>query len=141
MKTELAGPQWMDRPSTPGMWLCVPSKGNTFKQIVVCDLDQSDIDRGAPFHTSRVYGPIPARQPGEQVTMTATANSMDLIETFARRIYVRWDAWEADAGELGQAAQDSDVEHEHMVKLISEELTAFSARVIEARNSKGAADA
>jgi hypothetical protein len=53
-------PQWMDRPSTPGMWLCVPDNSNTFKQLVVTWLSQPDLDRGAPFHTRRVYGPIPA---------------------------------------------------------------------------------
>lgn len=47
--------KWMDRPSGPGRWLC---HGTTLRDCVV-ELDQEDIDNGAPFASSRVYGPIP----------------------------------------------------------------------------------
>ena len=47
--------KWMDRPSGPGLWLC---HGTTLRDCVV-ELDQEDIDNGAPFASTRVYGPIP----------------------------------------------------------------------------------
>ena len=56
-------PRWMPRPSEPGMWVCLPDKGNTFAKPVVIDLTQHDIDRGAPFRCSGVFGPIPPADP------------------------------------------------------------------------------
>ena len=47
--------KWMDRPSGPGMWVCV---GKKFKPTVL-SLLQDDLNVGAPFETSRVFGPIP----------------------------------------------------------------------------------
>lgn len=47
--------KWMDRPSGPGWWVCY---GPKFRPTVT-DLNQDDIDNGAPFATTRVYGPIP----------------------------------------------------------------------------------
>jgi hypothetical protein len=61
---------------------------------------------------------------------------MSVIETFARRIYVRWEAWEADAGQQAQAHQDTDGRDELMVSLIAQELTALveqAALVCEGR--------
>jgi hypothetical protein len=57
-------PQWMDRPNAPGMWVCLASDKSTFRQPIVCFLSQYDIDRGAPFYTLRVYGPIPTESQG-----------------------------------------------------------------------------
>ncbi len=51
-------PKWMDRPSGPGLWL---TSGNPamFLSPVMMHLDETDLARGAPFHCTRVYGPIP----------------------------------------------------------------------------------
>lgn len=48
-----------------------------------------------------------------------------VIEQFAERIVVRWDAWEEDAGQVGQVQQDSDAAHARMVELVGEELAAM----------------
>lgn len=55
-------PRWMDRPSGPGLWAmeCVTNK-HTLRWAAML-LDQSDIDRGAPFGVVRVFGPIPLPQ-------------------------------------------------------------------------------
>ena len=52
-------PTWRDRPTLPGLYMC-ESLPDTIvpNEFVVLDLDQEDIDRGAPFATKRVYGPI-----------------------------------------------------------------------------------
>ena len=54
----LAGPQWMNRPSGPGLWVCM-ADGKRVHQPQVIDLNEADIKRGAPFYAPRVYGPIP----------------------------------------------------------------------------------
>jgi hypothetical protein len=69
----LESPQWMERPSGPGLWLCRPAENATFKQDVVCSLNQHDIDRGSPFHTRAVYGPIPAEPLPVQSAAEVTA--------------------------------------------------------------------
>lgn len=55
-------PRWLDRPSGPGLWAmeCVTDKPNLKWSAMW--LDQSDIDRGAPFGVARVFGPIPLPQ-------------------------------------------------------------------------------
>lgn len=52
--------EWMDKPSCPGIWVCVGVDwaDGSFPPAVI-DLSQEDLDRGAPFRTTRVYGPIP----------------------------------------------------------------------------------
>lgn len=52
-------PRWMDQPDQPGLWLldCVTQKGNLRWSAMW--LEQDDLDRGAPFGTTRVYGPVP----------------------------------------------------------------------------------
>lgn len=55
----LAAPQWLPRPSGPGLWVCVPENKSRFNQITTIDLTADDLARGAPFYVSRVYGPIP----------------------------------------------------------------------------------
>jgi len=53
-------PKWMKRPSCPGIWLCQRSNRlNSPYRWTGLDLTQDDIDRGAPFATDIVYGPIP----------------------------------------------------------------------------------
>jgi len=55
-------PQWMRRPSGPGKWVCKSDQSGRdigFHQTIL-DLDADDIERGAPFHTECVYGPIPS---------------------------------------------------------------------------------
>lgn len=56
-----AAPSWMKRPNCPGMWVCVGDDTNTIMRgkATVLTLSQLDIDRGAPFATQSVYGPIP----------------------------------------------------------------------------------
>jgi len=58
-KNTASQPRWAMRPSGPGMWVCLPETGSAFPKPVVIDLTQSDIDRGAPFRSSCVFGPIP----------------------------------------------------------------------------------
>lgn len=60
MSDEQISPGWLQRPSGPGMWVCLPEEGSTFPKPVVIDLTQHDIDRGAPFRCGHVFGPIPA---------------------------------------------------------------------------------
>jgi hypothetical protein len=50
-------PRWMDRPSGPGMWVCVDDD-KRFPDVAI-NLTQEQIDSGAPFASKRVYGPIP----------------------------------------------------------------------------------
>ena len=46
---------WHARPIVPGFYVCVgDGMGDSFLQ-----LDEDDLKRGAPFQTTRVYGPIP----------------------------------------------------------------------------------
>lgn len=52
-------PAWHPRPTCPGVWLCPPSK--KIAQWVSLALSQDDINRGAPFLSDAVFGPIPAR--------------------------------------------------------------------------------
>jgi hypothetical protein len=56
--------RYMDRPDEPGMWVCF----NDSKEFLmtVLYLDQDDLNRGAPFHTQRVYGPIPDFHPSKE---------------------------------------------------------------------------
>jgi hypothetical protein len=51
-------PRWMDRPSGPGLWAMECETKNTNQKWAGMWLDQSDIDRGAPFGVVRVFGPI-----------------------------------------------------------------------------------
>ena len=55
-------PTWRERPTLPGLyvWQAEPDTAlpNDFG---VLELDQEDIDRGAPFLAKRVYGPIDVR--------------------------------------------------------------------------------
>lgn len=48
----------MKTPSVPGMWLSLSS--NPHAGYVALDLRQSDLDRGAPFYSQQVFGPIPS---------------------------------------------------------------------------------
>lgn len=54
-------PQWMDRPSGPGIWVCIGGVAGGIGRLQdsVLHLTQADLDRGAPFFVVRVYGPIP----------------------------------------------------------------------------------
>lgn len=54
-------PSWMERPSGPGLWVCMPdaSLRSPLNGIVTLELDGEDLARGAPFHTSVVFGPLP----------------------------------------------------------------------------------
>ncbi len=54
-------PAWHDKPTGPGLWVCwFHPRGGKVQMPSVVDLAEEDLDRGAPFYTSRVYGPIPA---------------------------------------------------------------------------------
>ncbi len=55
---QAAEAQWMERPSGPGLWVCI-GKGRLNGQDTVLKLSQHDLDRGSPFETKMVYGPIP----------------------------------------------------------------------------------
>lgn len=48
-------PDWHERPTMPGYYLC----DNGRLDMLSLHLTARDIERGAPFHVSRVYGPIP----------------------------------------------------------------------------------
>lgn len=60
-------PAWHDRPTCPGLWLSMhePSSpiGASFlkflQSMTMLLLEKEDLDRGAPFFSLRVYGPIP----------------------------------------------------------------------------------
>ena len=53
-------PQWMERPSGPGRWVCEElPKGSRRIGPIIVNLTDEDLNRGAPFYTTRVYGPIP----------------------------------------------------------------------------------
>lgn len=52
-------PDYHPRPTGPGLWVCFPDRRGRIRQIIVLDLDDEDLVRGAPFETVRVYGPIP----------------------------------------------------------------------------------
>lgn len=55
-----------DRPTGPGRWVCMSKPWADGKMSdVVVDLSQDDLDRGAPFHTARVYGPLPVDTKGQ----------------------------------------------------------------------------
>ena len=56
-------PAWHDRPTGPGLWYCI---GDKYKGTVVL-LSQYDLERGAPFYSTKVYGPIP-KPPGKEET-------------------------------------------------------------------------
>jgi hypothetical protein len=47
-------PQWMERPSCPGLWVCEPKPGCAIKHPQALRLSQFDLDRGAPHLTARV---------------------------------------------------------------------------------------
>ena len=49
-------PEWSFRPSGPGIWLCVADEKN---RLIGLELTDEDLERGAPFRTKCVYGPIP----------------------------------------------------------------------------------
>jgi len=51
----VVAPRWMDRPDRPGRWLCV----NGDLPDCAVSLTQEMINKGAPFASKRVYGPIP----------------------------------------------------------------------------------
>ena len=54
-------PRWMDRPDRPGTWVCARIKTGEYGEMpdVAINLTQEEIDKGAPFVSKRVYGPIP----------------------------------------------------------------------------------
>ena len=55
--SESTQPAWRKRPTCPGIWVCVGELELDGK-FVVLRLSQDDLDRGSPFRTSQVYGPI-----------------------------------------------------------------------------------
>lgn len=53
-------PRWRDRPNVPGMWACIGKPGEyPMLPPTLLELTTSGIESGAPFHVSRVFGPIP----------------------------------------------------------------------------------
>ena len=52
-------PTWMRRPCCPGLWVCKADETQKSRDFVL-ELTQNDLDRGAPFLTSVVFGPIPS---------------------------------------------------------------------------------
>mgnify|MGYP005610140499 CR=1 FL=1 len=54
-------PRWMDRPDRPGTWVYARIKTGEYGEMpdVAINLTQEEIDKGAPFVSKRVYGPIP----------------------------------------------------------------------------------
>ena len=56
-------PQWRDKPSEPGWWVCSNHSREWYASALF--LTQDDLDRGAPFFSLAVYGPIPAPPNGE----------------------------------------------------------------------------
>jgi len=55
-------PDWHDRPTCAGTWLCSLNHDGKIRPTVVT-LDDNDIAAGKPFYTPRVYGPIPEDTP------------------------------------------------------------------------------
>ena len=51
-------PAWRDRPTMPGLWVCIGT-GRLNGHDTVLKLTQAVLDTGAPFCTNRVFGPIP----------------------------------------------------------------------------------
>lgn len=45
---------WRERPTCPGVWICYADD----RRLVVLNLTQDDLDRGSPFRTRCVYGPV-----------------------------------------------------------------------------------
>lgn len=55
-------PRWLKRPTGPGLWVCVGGRGGALSGWTgALQLSQLDLDRGAPFETVAVFGPIPKR--------------------------------------------------------------------------------
>lgn len=59
---------WRDRPTGPGIWLCVKDRvtsdaADSIIRASLLGLNAEDLERGAPFASSRVYGPIPPDDP------------------------------------------------------------------------------
>ena len=53
-------PDWHDKPTGPGGWVCRgDGKHALGDRVIFLELTQEEIDNGAPFHTGRVYGPVP----------------------------------------------------------------------------------
>lgn len=50
-------PRWMDRPSGPGLWVAVGTERMRGIDTIL-RLTADDIERGAPFHCLKCYGPI-----------------------------------------------------------------------------------
>jgi len=53
-------PAWHDKPTGPGMWVCI-GHGRMRGRDSVLNLTDLDLANGAPFFTEAVYGPIPER--------------------------------------------------------------------------------
>lgn len=53
-------PAWHKRPTGPGMWVCwaEDQTARIFPIGPILKLTQEDLDRGSPFSTACVYGPI-----------------------------------------------------------------------------------
>jgi len=55
----LACPAWHDRPTGPGLWVCMPDGKQFGRRAEALRLTEEDLARGAPFHVLRVFGPVP----------------------------------------------------------------------------------
>lgn len=57
-ETAATGPQWLDRPTTAGVYLIIKKPFDIIGPYVACYLEQEAIDAGAPFHAHAVMGPF-----------------------------------------------------------------------------------
>ena len=61
-----SAPAWHKRPTGPGRWLCANTEKSYFINLEnwpTLVIDQANLDRGSPFKTCCVYGPIPDPPP------------------------------------------------------------------------------
>jgi hypothetical protein len=56
---------WHDKPTCPGLWMCVDKNDYNDLHPSLCVVDQEEFDSGIPENWLVYYGPIPPRETGE----------------------------------------------------------------------------
>lgn len=55
-------PDWHDKPTCPGIWMCVDKKDLDDIHPTLCVVDQEEIDNSPTEDSWEYYGPIPPRK-------------------------------------------------------------------------------
>jgi hypothetical protein len=118
-------PQWRKRPTEPGIYVCYPGMSGSKIYLPAVELDQDDIDNGAPHAARWCYGPIKPPEEDDKLLTEVIQALKDVEQRLAKGKgewpkpgYVRdevWAGWRGERYALRSVLSNSGIDLDEVI--------------------------